>query len=302
MAKQQKKFERPEPQALDAALMTAPEAQGAAIPIQDWTPNTPEETTLMAWGIGWMANTPCREWSISASEDGNEVRFELRDGEQYAGNWPDGEGTERCEMGMKDRPSTRGNTFVISYDYMIEGGDEISSGWLTSGQLHSALNCSPPTEMAFHGSDNFDVSANSGSSSNIDWNTAWTDDDELERDVWHQIHWNVELDANGGTLILWRNGEEQFSYHGPVGYSDQTNTYWKMGVYRKRPPGGETVAVRVRNWKMKQGEVLPYPPQESGGGGGGIDPGPEPEPDTKTVYVTVEAPEGVEIKVEINEI
>ena len=87
-------------------------------------------------------------------------------------------------------------------------------------------------------------------------------------------------------------------YDGPVGYADQTQTYWKQGIYRKRPDRGETLAMRYRNLKITEGLAVPTAPDHSGTN---PEPGPTPEPDAKIVQVTIDVPKGVIVEVEINE-
>ena len=274
----QKQFEHPTPQPIDSAPPPRPDTQAIAITPSQWTADTSENTPIQAWGIAgnWGHNTPREDHSFH-SDDDNDIRFELRPGETYSGNWPDTPPTERCEMGMHDRPPTRDNTFVVSYDYMIEDGPPISSDWLTSGQFHSGLSASPPCEVMFHGNDCMGISANSGSSANERWGTAWQDDQPIQRGHWYKMHFNVELNPNGGVVMLWRDGELVCDYHGPVGYTDQVATYFKMGVYRKLPARGETVAAHFKNFKMVQGLQLPSPPEDSGGGGGGGGGGDRPD-------------------------
>jgi hypothetical protein len=297
-------IERPTPMAVDAAPV--PEQFAAAITPSQWTKDITDQVPIETphWDQPGLFghNTPRKDWSIR-SEDDNEVRYELRTGETYTGSWPDQPPTERCEMGQHHRYNTRGNTFTVDYEWMVEAGPQISSGWLTCGQLHSALSASPPTEIMFHGNDVMEISANSGSSGNIRWNTAFTDRAPIVRGKWYKMRLQQKQAQDGsGRVRLWRDGELLCEYDGPVGYSDQTQTYWKQGVYRKKPDRGETVAMRFRNLKITEGLAVPTPPDYgSGGGGGGGGWTPPPEGETKTVYVNISAPEGVEIAVSVND-
>jgi hypothetical protein len=108
---------------------------------------------------------------------------------------------------------------------------------------------------------------------------------------------------DSGRVRVWRDGELVCEYDGPVGYSDQTQTYWKMGIYRKTPAKGETQAMRYRNLKITEGLAVPTAPDhgtDGGGGGGGWTP-PEPEPEIKTVNIHIEAPDGVQVEVWVND-
>jgi hypothetical protein len=294
-----KQHERPTPMAVDSAPV--PEAQAGAVTPSEWhkglTDSVPIECP--AWEVNGLMghNTPRKDWSIY-SEDDNEVRYELRAGETYQGTWPDTPPTERCEMGQHHRYDVRGNTFTVDYEWLVEGGPAISSGWLTCGQLHSALSQSPPTEIMFHGNDKMEVSANSGSSTRPVWNTAWSDDQPIERDHWYKMRLQQQQ-GTPGKVRLWRDGELVCEYDGNVGYTDQVQTYWKQGIYRKRPDRGETLAMRYRNVKITEGLPVPSAPDHGGSGGGGGSP--TPEPGTKTVNVHIEVPDGVEVEVWIND-
>jgi hypothetical protein len=152
-------------------------------------------------------------------------------------------------------------------------------------------------EVMFHGNDKMGLSANSGRSSNETFRTAWQDDQPIERDHWYKIRLQVEP---GKAVRLWRDGELVCDYDGPVGYDDQTQTYWKQGVYRKKPDRGETIAMRYRGLKITEGLPVPTAPDHGGSGGGGGG-GPTPEPETKTVNIHIEAPDGVQVEVWVND-
>ncbi len=301
--------ERPKPMAIDAPeaqeAQAMPDAQVMAVTPSEWhkglTDSVPIECP--AWEVAGLMghNTPRKDWSIF-SDDDNEVRYELRAGETYQGTWPDTPPTERCEMGQHHRYNTRNNTFTVDYEWLVEGGPAISSSWLTCGQLHSALSQSPPTEIMFHANDKMEVSANSGSSARPVWNTAWSDDQPIQRDHWYKMRLQQAQAQDGsGRVRLWRDGELVCEYDGPVGYSDQTQTYWKQGIYRKRPDGGETLAMRYRNVRITEGLPVPSAPDHGGGGGGGgTDPAPNPGED-KLVTINVDVPEGVKVEVYVNE-
>lgn len=298
--------ERPLPAAIDEPTAQAAGAaqvqQSAAITPSQWTPDITDQVPIdcQHWDVPGLFghNTPRRDWSIR-SEDDNEVRYELRPGETYQGSWPDTPPTERCEMGQHHRYNTRNNTFTVDYEWMVEPGATISSGWLTCGQLHSALSASPPTEIMFHNSDRMEVSANSGSSTRPVWRTAWSDDHSITRGHWYKMRLQQKQAQDGsGRVRLWRDGELVCEYDGPVGYSDQTQTYWKQGIYRKRPDRGETMVMRYRNLKITEGLAVPTAPDH---GGTNPEPGPTPEPDVRVVTLNIDMPDDVAIKIYIND-
>jgi hypothetical protein len=127
---------------------------------------------------------------------------------------------------------------------------------------------------------------------------SWSDDQPIERDHWYKMRLQQQQ-GTPGKVRLWRDGELVCEYDGNVGYTDQTQTYWKQGIYRKRPDRGETLAMRYRNVKITEGLPVPSAPDHGGSGGGGGSP--TPEPGTKTVNVHIEVPDGVEVEVWIND-
>jgi hypothetical protein len=296
--------ERPQPTAIDAAPFAelAPEQQVGAVTPSQWTPQLTDQVPISTphWDQPGLFghNTPRKSHSIH-SEDDDAVRYELRAGETYTGTWPDTPPTERCEMGQHHRYNVRGNSITVDYEWMVEPGPAISSAWLTCGQLHSALSASPPTEIMFHANDRMEVSANSGSSKSPRWNTAWSDDKPIERGHWYKMRLQQQQ-GTPGKVRLWRDGVLVCEYDGDVGYTDQTQTYWKQGIYRKRPDGGETVAMWYRGLKITEGLQVPSEPNH-GPIDGGSGPGPTPEPETKVVRITIDQPAGVHVEVEILE-
>jgi hypothetical protein len=228
----------------------------ASIKPTAWTPSTPESTTINLPIGEFYHNTPKKLWSFYSS-DNDEMRFELRKGEMYLGQFADSGTTERDELGMVARPATVGNTFVVEYEFMVEAGGKITSSWVVLGQLHSGMNVSPPVEIKFNGNNRMAISCNTGSSTSPKWFTVWTDSADVKRDHWYKMRIEVKMAQTNGLLIVWRDGERIINYKGNVGYSDQTKTYWKMGIYRSSPPGGETLAVRYRKVKFTQGLTLP---------------------------------------------
>jgi hypothetical protein len=230
----------------------------ASIKPSAWTPSTSENDTISLPSGNYYHNTPQKLWSFY-SPDNNELIFELRKGDQYKGQWADSGTTERNELGMVARPATTGNTFVVEYKFKIAAGGNITSAWLVTGQLHSALNQSPPVEIKFNGSNKMQISANAGSSTAPKFKTVYVDAADIKRDHWYTLRLEIKLAQTNGRVIVWRDNVKILDFTGSVGYTDQIRTYWKMGAYRSSPPGGETLKVHYKDLTFKQGLPIPLP-------------------------------------------
>ena len=143
-------------------------------------------------------------------------------------------------MGMHDRPPTRGNTFVVSYDYMIEDGPPISSDWLTSGQFHSGLSASPPCEVMFHGNDCMGISANSGSSANERWGTASQATANTARPlVQDALQRRTEPQWRGGDVVARRRTRLRLSRPGRL-YRPGRDLFQDGGLSQAARPGQDS--------------------------------------------------------------
>src|SRR6478735_7806538 len=124
----------------------------ATINPSQWTPDTPELTTLNIAGQAMNHFTPRKDWSFKSSDD-NEIRYELRKGDQYAGNFADSIGTERVEIGQNLRYNI-GQFVLAEYKFMIEPGSRNTARWLTIGQWHAAISGrSPPLSVVMRSDD-----------------------------------------------------------------------------------------------------------------------------------------------------
>lgn len=254
----------------------------ASIKPSAWTPSTSENDTISLPSGEYYHNLPDKLWAFY-SPDNQELIFELRKGDQYLGLFPDGGTTERAELGMVARPSTVGNTFVVEYDFQVDPGGNITSSWVTMGQLHSGLSQSPPVQIQFNGNNRMSISANTGSSTRPIWKLIYTDPNDIVRGHRYHMRLEVKLAQTGGIVVCWRDGIKIVDFRGSVGYTDQTKTYWKFGVYRASPPGGETLKVHYWNLTFKQGLTLPLPAPVT-------EPLPTPVPPPEPVPVPTPTP------------
>jgi hypothetical protein len=116
------------------------------------------------------------------------------------------------------------------------------------GQLHSAMNASPPLSLVFRGSDKMKFLAiGNGGEKEI-----YIDPLDVARDHWYAITMATTFNSTGATkTTIIRDGFKLVEYTGQIGYSGQPATYWKQGIYRA--PAAETVAARFKDLKIATG-------------------------------------------------
>ena len=87
--------------------------------------------------------------------------------------WTDSVGVERAEMGDVARYRIY-QDISVEYKFMIEPGAKNTAKWVVMGQLHSAMNMTPPVEIKFNGNDKMEISGKSGSTSNTVYRDIYT--------------------------------------------------------------------------------------------------------------------------------
>ena len=174
----------------------------------------------------------------------------------------------------------------VEYKFMIEPGAKNTAKWVVVGQLHSALSVTPPVEIKFNGNDKMAISGKSGSSSNIVYRDLYQDSQDIVRGQWYTMKMNIHFDPYGnGSADIWRDGVKIVDYNGALGYTDQTQTYWKEGVYRST--AAETFAVNYKDLSIKLGagafdDTTPTPTQTPT-----TTPNPTPTPTLQPDYSTI---------------
>jgi hypothetical protein len=51
-------------------------------------------------------------------------------------------------------------------------------------------------------------------------------------------------------MKVWFNGNQVLDFVGAMGYDDQTNWYWRMGIYRRAT--NQTYMIHYRNFNMRR--------------------------------------------------
>ncbi len=215
-----------------------------------WQEDSNDNTAISYAGRQFYVNAE-NPWSFD-SKDNSTLRFEVRKGDQYVSSgYTDSSGVERAEMGDVARYSIN-QDISVEYKFMIEPGAKNTAKWMVMGQLHSAMNMSPPIEIKFNGNDKMKISGNSGSTGNPIYRDIYSDSQDIVRGHWYTMKMNIKFDPYGnGSAQIFRDGVKIVDYHGALGYTNQTQTYWKEGVYRST--ASETTAVNYKDLVIKTG-------------------------------------------------
>lgn len=175
-------------------------------------------------------------WSYEAS--GDALRFEVRSGDQQGSdpNWK-----ERSEIRDLNRLAF-GQTYTISYSFMIEPGKANTASWLMISQLHQTEDAgesgfAPVFDVVLRGERlAIDVRASTEkimTKAPEIQKTIFLDSAAIVRGKWYDLTLTVKIDPFGHGLVdAWRDGVQIAHYQGAVGYNDARGPYWKMGIYR----------------------------------------------------------------------
>ncbi len=218
-----------------------------------WAPSRFDNDAFVYDSTRWVIHAE-KSWSFS-SPDNNTMRFEVRSGDRFSSNnWTDPQGSERAEIFDTAKYSTS-NQITIDYQFMIEPGATNTARWLVMGQLHSNTNASPPIEVKLEGNDKMVIYGNYGSASNPTYHKIFQDSANIQRGKWYTMKLEIKLDAGGnGYADIWRDGQQIVNYNGKLGYSGQTQTYWREGVYRSS--ASETIAINYKNLDISVGQNI----------------------------------------------
>jgi hypothetical protein len=194
------------------------------------------------------------------------MRFEVRPGDQPSF---DSASVERSEV-LKSDEIKFGQTYTLSYKFMIEPGQALNADWMILGQVHHRND-----EGESGGSPPFAIELNDGvmrvisrtsdekiRTSNAPSKTLWKDDAQIERGHWYDVKAEIKFDPFGnGAVNMWLDGQQIINYKGAIGYNDDEGGYLKMGIYRRA--SSETVAVNYDNMQMVEGKTAAMPSQGS---------------------------------------
>jgi hypothetical protein len=221
-----------------------------------WTTSTPENDTFVMDGSKWRVDA-VKSYGFS-SPDNNTLRFELRKGDRFSdSSWTDPSGVERVEV-LNSSFYKNGTPISIKYQFMIEPGPVNTAKWAILGQIHADVNKSPPLELALRGNDKLQIIAHSSAGDKV----LYAMPANLIRGKWYDVEIDARFNAgNRGTVDVWLDGQHVVDYSGTLGQSGQTKVYWREGIYRKTPSGGEKLAVNYKNLDIEDS----FSPQSAAG-------------------------------------
>ena len=208
-----------------------------------------------------------RPWSFQqTSQGGDEVlRFEVRPGDVWRKS---DKPKERSEI-SSDLKLSFGQTYTLSYSFMVESGVRNTQSNIKIGQLHGtpdasdSANLGPVFALQLDGERLKIVlrsDAHATTTTRPDDNFVYTDATDLTRGKWYDIRIDFRLSPEGqGLLDVWRDGVRLVHYLGPLGYNDDVGPYWKEGIYRSA--GVIALAVDFKNTTLaKSGGASGEPP------------------------------------------
>lgn len=222
-----------------------------AIRVSQWTP-PPRSDVLYAGldcGIDGM-----KSWSVTTRDD-NELTFELRAGDRLRNpetGYVDPPTAERSEISVGSKRWLKGDAVFLKYEFLIPSGFDFTSPWTVTAQMHADLNVSPPFEIGFRpgvAMNRLVMTARSGDSRSLVEHEYPIGEGPLPRDVWHEIRLRTKM-GRDGFLQAWLDGKPVLDLQGDIGFNDQTNWYWRMGIYRRAVM--ETYLIHIRNFEMRR--------------------------------------------------
>ncbi|RAK58144.1 heparin lyase I family protein [Phenylobacterium deserti] len=202
--------------------------------------------------------------AYSFKQAGDVFRFEVHSGDQWR---PRDGAKERSEVSAQDTLEFD-KTYTMTYDFMVEPGQKITSDWLNVGQFHGSPDSGDYGSLGPVFATQLDgermrfitrTDEDRITTSRPDDNVLYTDSSDIIRGHWYQMKVEIRFDPDGAGLIkVWRDGDLLVNYKGGVGYNDAVGPYWKMGIYREA--SAETLAVNYRNFDIAEGGATSQPP------------------------------------------
>jgi hypothetical protein len=193
-------------------------------------------------------------WSFS-SLDNNELRFEVRPGDRLYNpetRYQDPPSAERSEISFPSNRWSNGADVTLDYEFYIPSGFDFDTRWCIVGQMHSDNPASPPFELAFRNGSGLNrllMVRRVGKSRSPQEHEHPITPGPIQRDVWHKIRLSTKMGDNG-YMKVWFNGNQVLDFEGAMGYDDQTNWYWRMGIYRRAT--NQTYMIHYRNFNMRR--------------------------------------------------
>jgi Ca2+-binding RTX toxin-like protein len=210
-------------------------------------------------GFDFMVQNAYRPWSIT-EVDADTIRFEVRDGDQWQYDPTTKQRSEIADQHL----IANGTPIHLTYQFMVENGQENTASWLAIGQFHQqdylgAPALSPPLAIGLNGEHMYVCIEYSDASGQPVFKYLYMDQANIQRGHFYSMDINVVFDPGGhGHLSVVRDGVSIASYDGPIGYITQSGVYWKEGIYRSSTI--ETMAAQFRDLSLETGTPIPVGP------------------------------------------
>ena len=197
-----------------------------------WTASLSQTANQLSLGgqLYWVQDA-ARNWSLT-SPSPDVLRFEVRPGDVWT--YADGASKERSEISGTTNYAT-GTEIDVHYGFQIEPGAANNAAWTVVGQFHqdAATGGSPPFAVSLDGEQMAIRVGFSDAAGAPVQETVYLDPTPIQRGRVYDIRVAVTFDPKGnGALVVWRDGVEIVDYRGALGYTGQTSTYFKEGIYR----------------------------------------------------------------------
>lgn len=227
--------------------------------LRDWAVSDASNSQIYAWG--WLNGGPSgggsyarwkslhthQTWAVNGG-DGNSIAIQVRSGDLYVSDGPvftDANTSERCELEYASILSN-GVDVVLEYDWMLQGAAN-TANWYVMTQFHAyGMGGNPQISCNFEGDDRLRLITRNGTVGSPTHNYRYTSPTGIARNVWHHTRIEARINpAGNGYFRYVLDGVQLVNFTGVIGYSGQTQTDWRVGVYRREAP--ETTTMNFKN-------------------------------------------------------
>ena len=199
---------------------------------QDWKSSLSQTANQVVVGdLPYWVQDGAKPWSLTSPARGV-LRFEVRPGDVWT--YADTAVKERSEVSGVLSYAT-GVEVDLSYGFKLEPGPPNTAVWAVIGQLHqdAATAGSPPFAIGLKGEQIVVSVGFSDATGKPVQEMVYLDPTPVQRGHTYDIRVAVTFDPGGaGSLVVWRDGVQIVGYRGALGYTGQTSTYFKEGIYR----------------------------------------------------------------------
>lgn len=178
-------------------------------------------------------------------------QFAVASGQRWADDVRLGNSNERSEIAFSPRFGPR-QPFVVSFDMKTDAMVASVNGWLIVGQIYAVMppgqHRSPPVRQVFE-KGVFSVVVQAEADDGTFPQKKIFSDASFDATKWHHLEYRLDPNPEAGSLVVLLDGMQIVDYKGPIGYKNETNFYFKAGVYRR--PNALPTEAEFRNIELK---------------------------------------------------